>query len=142
LAFDQPPGVLRSLAAKQPIRLSFASAIMVPGGMTLKLRPRPYDRRKPSSVASLTIINSLFALASLVVLPPVPELVGWQGTKALLNDDAFISPLVGYFKQNFLNKTKCRLTKKCFHTSEASEYAGLKTKRKRQCAAKKLKLAN
>jgi hypothetical protein len=28
----------------------------------------------------------LFALASLVVLPPVPELVGWQGTEALLND--------------------------------------------------------
>jgi hypothetical protein len=44
----------------------------------------------------------LFALASLVVLPPVPELVGWQGAKTLLNDVLFISPLFGYFKQNFV----------------------------------------
>jgi hypothetical protein len=134
--------VFRSLAAKQPIRLSFVSAIIVQGEMTLKLRPRPYDRRNPSGVASLTIVTSLFALASLVVLPPVPELVGWQGTEALLNDGVMMCALAWYFKRYFLTETKCRLTENWLSTNIDFEYADLKLKRKRQCVAKKLHLTN
>jgi hypothetical protein len=72
----------------------------------------------------------------------VPELVGWQDTKALLNDVVGISPLVGYLKRYFLTETKCRLTENRLSTNIDFEYADLKLKRKRQCVAKKLHLTN
>jgi len=34
-------------------------------------------------------------------LPPVPELVGWQGAKALLND-VFLSTVLGNFSSSFV----------------------------------------
>jgi hypothetical protein len=70
----------------------------------------------------------------------VPELVGWQGAKALLNEVLFISLLAAYFQHNFLNKTK--LTKSWVRTNSGPGYAYLKLKRKRQCGAKKTHLTN
>ena len=75
-------------------------------------------------------------------MPPVPELVGWQGAKALLNDVDIISPFVGYFKRYFLTETKCRLTENRLGTNIDYEDADLKLKRKRKCVAKKLHLTN
>jgi hypothetical protein len=72
----------------------------------------------------------------------VPELVGWQGTKALLNDDVLMCALAWYFKRYFLTETKCRLTENRLSTNIDFEYADLKLKRKRQCVAKKLHLTN